>query len=550
MNESTKISRDWLDLLRRALFIVLFLAGLTALFYAEENWRGERQWKHYRAELEAKGELLNWNKALPPRPADAENVMKVPEMDRWFVKGRTNSEVGFVTIAPPKNGETKRYELAIVHIGPNQPVMTQEDFYRRIAPKHLRTGSNLLLFKAPEKTPEIFLDQSVTNVSEWLRAGKTDEKLAAPVSVEALSSNRFAVYGQQGDWMPAQEFLDWSAGFEPQLRVIREALKRPSVWIEGDYSIAFQSPTFNFIHARVLAQFVAARAKALILLRRPQEALAEIKFLESFCKVLTAHPTMLVSAMIDVAIHGLMFKTIEDGFVENVWNESQCRDLQTLVKPVNLVATAVDGFRCERPAVVNVVENSAIGDFAKGFNWIPRGWVYFNLINYLRVIETSIDWPDAPNRLVSPKFADAAQKKVASQISAKTPFNILARIAIPNVAKASQNAAKNQDVAHQVLIASALEIFRQRAGKYPEVLAELTPKFIEKVPHDVVTGGSMRYEKRGDGYILYSIGWDLKDDLKPILADQRASLADIFSNPIADRDWLWRGVPPARADFE
>ena len=50
----------------RWLFVLACLATLTGLFYAVENWRGKRAWEKCRRELEAKGEVLDWN-ALYPR---------------------------------------------------------------------------------------------------------------------------------------------------------------------------------------------------------------------------------------------------------------------------------------------------------------------------------------------------------------------------------------------------------------------------------------------------------------------------------------------------
>jgi hypothetical protein len=45
---------------RRALIVFAVLATLTALFYAEENFRGKRVWDQYRAELEAQGVQLSF----------------------------------------------------------------------------------------------------------------------------------------------------------------------------------------------------------------------------------------------------------------------------------------------------------------------------------------------------------------------------------------------------------------------------------------------------------------------------------------------------------
>ena len=62
------------------------LAVLISLFYAEEDWRGKRAWENCKRELEAKGEILDWNKFIPPPVSDDQNFIKAPKMQEWFVR--------------------------------------------------------------------------------------------------------------------------------------------------------------------------------------------------------------------------------------------------------------------------------------------------------------------------------------------------------------------------------------------------------------------------------------------------------------------------------
>src|ERR1035437_2927285 len=73
--------------MRRWLFVLACLATLTGLFYAVENWRGKRAWEKCRRELEAKGEVLDWNAFIPPPVADDQNIFKAPKITEWFVSG-------------------------------------------------------------------------------------------------------------------------------------------------------------------------------------------------------------------------------------------------------------------------------------------------------------------------------------------------------------------------------------------------------------------------------------------------------------------------------
>jgi len=61
--------------------------------------------------------------------------------------------------------------------------------------------------------------------------------------------------------------------------------------------------------------------------------------------------------------------------------------------------------------------------------------------------------------------------------------------------------------------AIALERFRAaNTGRFPEALTELAPTFFAAVHNDPFDGQPLRYRKAGEGYLLYSVGPDLKDD--------------------------------------
>jgi len=63
------------------------------------------------------------------------------------------------------------------------------------------------------------------------------------------------------------------------------------------------------------------------------------------------------------------------------------------------------------------------------------------------------------------------------------------------------------------LAALALEKFRAaHDNRYPDALGELIPDCLASTPMDPFDGQPLRYRKKGSGYLLYSIGPDLKDD--------------------------------------
>jgi hypothetical protein len=81
-----------------------------------------------------------------------------------------------------------------------------------------------------------------------------------------------------------------------------------------------------------------------------------------------------------------------------------------------------------------------------------------------------------------------------------------------------------QTSVNQAVLACALERFRLLNGVYPESLDKLLPAFLDRVPHDAISGWRMIYQPGGpSSFILRGVGPNGTDDRK---------------NPTSD-DWLW-----------
>ncbi len=65
-------------------------------------------------------------------------------------------------------------------------------------------------------------------------------------------------------------------------------------------------------------------------------------------------------------------------------------------------------------------------------------------------------------------------------------------------------------------LAFALAAYRADNGSYPAKLADLKPKYVAEVPEDIFkdifVDTELRYTREGDGYLLYSVGVNGKDD--------------------------------------
>ena len=107
----------------------------------------------------------------------------------------------------------------------------------------------------------------------------------------------------------------------------------------------------------------------------------------------------------------------------------------------------------------------------------------------------------------------AASRRIEDAFRNRTPYNFIAAVCIPNFAKATEQMARNQTWVDQALIACALERYRLANEKYPTDLVALVPQFLEKIPHDIITGKPMSYTRTDEqNFKLWSIGWNEVDD--------------------------------------
>ena len=58
----------------------------------------------------------------------------------------------------------------------------------------------------------------------------------------------------------------------------------------------------------------------------------------------------------------------------------------------------------------------------------------------------------------------------------------------------------------------ALAAHKAEKGRYPERLAALVPTYLKEIPEDHYVEKPLMYRRQGQGYIVYSVGPNMKDD--------------------------------------
>jgi hypothetical protein len=345
------------------------------------------------------------------------------------------------------------------------------------------------------------------------------------------------------------DLLQALAPYEPALRELEEASLRPRSKIPVDYSecdlpalLGFRSAT-RMLGVRALAQLSNGNSRA---------ALADVSTCLRVSDHLRAEPCLLAS-FLRQAVLGTALQVIWEGLMDHRWNELQLEFLQRELLHVDLLASARLGWEGERLMCISLFARKAEGlptprgfqvpkqpDPPLHFNALTRGWWYRNMLEMDRFyVSTCLEVIDPKAHRVYPeKYVSPSQwyeqRKYRKDL-------LMALIAIPPINGQQERQAQLQSYLDQAAIVCALERYRLVKTEYPKELQQLSPAFLQTVPRDITTGNPLHYAREGDGFRLYSCGWDQQDD-RGTLSWKLEEGKRVLN--IGKGDWPWVTLKP------
>jgi hypothetical protein len=236
---------------------------------------------------------------------------------------------------------------------------------------------------------------------------------------------------------------------------------------------------------------------------------------------------------------------IWEGLAEHRWSDAQLQELEMRLQQYNFIVDMKTPLAAEQAAGIATIElvrkkglgylnalgtpegtpapASATATFI-GLLIVPQGWYYQEELNFCRAFHVELATSlDTTKKRVSPARvkadAQAFEQMMTTSGVAGTKLGIILRhrlmatTLLPALDRVIRKSAAAQTTINQAAIACALERYRLANGHFPEALEAIAPKFISRLPNDVLTGEPYKYRLTADGrFVLYSIGWDEKDD--------------------------------------
>ncbi len=103
-------------------------------------------------------------------------------------------------------------------------------------------------------------------------------------------------------------------------------------------------------------------------------------------------------------------------------------------------------------------------------------------------------------------------REISAEVDDLSIFHWLTEIVMPPIEKIAQIDLRVDAQVDCARVALAIERYRLAKGSLPKELADLAPRYIDKVPIDPFDGKPVRYKLTDPGYIVYSIGDDGTDE--------------------------------------
>ncbi len=486
---------------RPVFFTLVCLVTLVALLIAEENYRTGKEWENYQAAAKARGVKFSLAELAPPPVPDDQNFVMTPLLKPLYSEH-------------------------------------SEDYSEQLSKK-------LRLRDIPTS------DQSWPELGDWTSGKLTDlAKWAANYHGQDVLS---ALKKHDAD------LAEISAAIRRPYSRLPVPYDRPSAIFNGgifwlnflainDFSALYE---LRGVAELAAGQNEAALTDAITLLRLSQATRDELFFTSKL-----SEPNTLSSdspGALQIAWEGLAARS---------WTDSQLAELQQEIQKIDLLSQLVSAERGDRAYFTSTLELFAqqdgaarkkmfnnMGSWAKyNLNWRVElfEWLQlqpFSLNRYLlagneyfdQYVQSAINLPE---RRFYPELIQAGEEKIWKDFDKYDSRNhpnernlIIHLLPDPN-GMLMPKFAHAQASLDEAAVACALERFRLAHGNFPEKLNELMPQYIAQLPHDLLTGGPLHYQRTNDGnFILSSTGWGWK-------YSNKASEQGIPT--IVNTTWVWR----------
>ena len=251
-----------------------------------------------------------------------------------------------------------------------------------------------------------------------------------------------------------------------------------------------------------------------------QEAMESVQTMIGVAESLHNEP-MLISQLVNIACQSVAIKSLERAVNRTDFSNDQLKKIDKVLSDIlcDGIKNAFIGERCCAADIYNMSASKRLEVLGgKGIIVVPMaisravGFEYMQGCKHMEIMNNYIDLFDLPEH-----ERIAAAKRVEDEIEALSNLNYTLKAFMPALSKCVTLDLRHMAQIRTARMGIAAERFYLDKGYYPLSLDFLVPAYIDKVLFDPFDGKELRYKKLSCGFVVYSIGDDLRDnDGKPL----------------------------------
>lgn len=489
----------WRKIAIGAGFLFVLFVTLIVLTGAWFSYQGRREWAETKSELLRRGEVLSYEGLVPAPVPPEENFFADPIWE------------------PDANG---RIDLLALQISPEEAAQLKTRF---------------------------------PSVADLLKDGNRIQVVQA-VGLRAKDRS-----------MTPEEAAFVLAVLEPvqgDLDTLERLAKRPEARFPVDYSKGMAMPVHHVTALLNLAQMLQRRALAEAALGRGDQSVDDILLILRLAHTVDDEP-VLISFLVALSIDSIALNVIEKQVPS--WNAEQAQRVGQALGQSDVLKQAARAFRGERAfgnQLMDQLKQASPGESGKTLavifgvsdaeNHLPglpvifidayRFGYRFAFLDGDRAClnQTHQRWLDLLEKepgLLRPHDFENFDSDFALEMQGLSRYrHLLTYLTAPTLNSVFPKAASLATRARQAGIACAIQEYALSEKALPSSLDQLVPKYLDEIPHDVINGGAMHYRSDGKEYVLWSVGWNEKDDGGEGSPNERS--------PEKKLDWVWKGRLP------
>ncbi len=478
---------------------LILLGVLVAGF---ENWRGRRAWEKFRTEWEAKGERFDIT-AFIPKP-----------------------------VPPEQNFATTSLLAPLLDYDPRNPAKWRDPAGRDRANAVAGALGNYPGRKAPPQGN--WQTTTLIDLQKW------GDYFVGHTNYPSVTNSGNS----------ARDVLAALGKFDPELEELSVASARPYSVFPVHYEEHINTLLPHLATLKGIAQLVRLRALARLGADDKAGAFRDVKLGLRLSEAASSEP-VTISHLVRIASLQTTMQPVWEGLARHQWTDEQLAELQSALTNIRVLDEYGRTIRGERAFSNLMIDELRTGKHlnlsdvlgngedhsvvSSASRFVPSGWFYQNQLTLNRLYqERCLPLVDATKHRVYAQLTSEADD--VPELKSRGLYNIFARLLFPAIAKLSAKFANGQTTVDLATVACALERHRLVTGQYPEQLDLLVPRFIAKIPTDVINGELLKYRREPDGtFVLYSVGWNQIDDGGEVELTKSGAAVDPNQG-----DWVWR----------